>query len=150
MIYFKTWWNRKCPITFLTLINCVFSLVLIKCCPTSHKGLEFRFIGSPQPAFRVGILCRWYISFLESVLVAVFLTHVSICANADAIANIKSKIIVLCWHFFINVIFFLPFQKFKTKIKLEKNPYTQANTCLLHILRNFKDIFKYKCFTLYL
>ena len=47
--------------------------------------------------------------------------------------------------------FFLPLQKFKTiKIKLEKNTYTQANMCLLHISRNFKDIFKYICFTLYL
>ena len=46
---------------------------------------------------------------------------------------------------------FLPLQKFKTfKIKLEKNTYTQANTCLLHILRNFKDIFQYIYFTIYL
>ena len=44
---------------------------------------------------------------------------------------------------FLPTWFFLPFQKFKNiKIKLEKNPYTQASTCLLHISRNFKDIFK--------
>ena len=46
---------------------------------------------------------------------------------------------------------FLPLQKFKTiKIELEKSTYTQTNTCLLHISMNFKDIFKYICFTLYL
>ena len=42
-------------------------------------------------------------------------------------------------------------QNFRTiKIKPEKNPYTQANTCLVHISRNLKNIFKYMCFTLYL
>ena len=52
---------------------------------------------------------------------------------------------------FLSTLLFLPLQKFKTiKIKQEKNPYTQANMCLLHISRNFKDIFKYICFTLYL
>ena len=43
-------------------------------------------------------------------------------ANADAIANVKSKIIVSRQHFFADKIF-LPLQKFKTiKIKPEKNP----------------------------
>ena len=58
-----------------------------------------------------------------------------------------------CYHIdtFLPTWFFLPLQKFKTiKIKLEKNTYTQANMCLLHISRNFKDIFKSICFTLYL
>ena len=41
--------------------------------------------------------------------------------------------------------FFLPLQKFKTtKIKLEKNPYIQANTCLLHVSRILK-IFSNLC-----
>ena len=71
-------------------------------------------------------------------------------ANADMIADVKSKIIVLCRHF-LPTWFFLPHQKFKTiKIKLEKKTYTQVNTCLLHISRNLKDIFKYICFSLYL
>ena len=47
--------------------------------------------------------------------------------------------------------FFLPLQKFKTiKIKLEKNPSTQKNRCLLHISRTFKDVFEYICFIIYL
>ena len=46
---------------------------------------------------------------------------------------------LFCWRDFNR-----PLQKFKTiKIKPEKNPYTQANTCLLHVSRNFKDIFKF-------
>ena len=45
----------------------------------------------------------------------------------------------LCW-----CDFFLPLQKFKTiKIKPEKNPCAQASTCLIHVSRNFKDIFKF-------
>ena len=73
-------------------------------------------------------------------------------ANADMIADVKSKIIVSRRHFFADMIFSATSQKFKTiKIKPEKIPlYTQTNACLLHISRNFKDIFKYICFTLYL
>ena len=61
-------------------------------------------------------------------------------ANADVIADVKSKITVSRQHFFGDVIFCATWKgKFKTtKIRLEKNPYTQANTCLLHISRNFK------------
>ena len=45
---------------------------------------------------------------------------------------------------FLPTRFFLSLPKFKIiKIKLEKNTYTQANTYLLHISRNFKYIFKY-------
>ena len=73
-------------------------------------------------------------------------------ANADVIADVKSKIIVSRRHFFVDVIFSATSQKFKTiKIKPEKIPlYTQTNTCFLHISRNFKDIFRCICFTLYL
>ena len=70
--------------------------------------------------------------------------------NADVIAEVKAKSL---YHIgtFLSMWFFLPLQKFRTiKIKLEKNTYTQANMCLQHISRNFKDIFKYICFTLYL
>ena len=71
-------------------------------------------------------------------------------ANADVIADLKNKIIVSRRHFFADVIV-LPLQKFKTiKIKPEKNLYTQTNMCLLDVSRNFKGIFKYICFTLYL
>ena len=63
-------------------------------------------------------------------------------ANADMISDMKSEIIVSRQYFFVDVLFLL-LEKFKTiKIKPEKNTYTQANTCLLHISRNFKDIFK--------
>ena len=66
------------------------------------------------------------------------------------IADAKSKITVLPWHFFVDVIF-LSLQKFKTiKIKPEKNPFNQTNTCLLRISRNFENIFKHICFTPYL
>ena len=66
--------------------------------------------------------------------------------NADVIADVKSKIIV---QHFSAMWFFLLLQKFKTiKIKSEKNPYTQANKYLLHISKNFKDIFIYILFSL--
>ena len=69
-------------------------------------------------------------------------------ANVNVIAKVKSRITVSHQHFFADVIF-LPLEKFKTiKIKSEKNFYTQTNTYLLHISRNFKDIFKHICFTL--
>ena len=71
-------------------------------------------------------------------------------ANADVVADLKSKIIVSRRHLFADVIV-LPLQKFKTiKRQQEKNPYTQTNTYLLHISKNFKGIFKCICFTLYL
>ena len=65
-----------------------------------------------------------------------------------------------CWHekqnhcikseIFCQRDFFLTLQKFKTiNIKLEKNPYNKAKTCLVHISRNFKDIFKDTCFNFY-
>ena len=66
-------------------------------------------------------------------------------ANADMITNMKSKIIVSHQHFFADVIF-----SATSKVQNYQNPYTQTNTCSLHISRNFKDIFKYICFTLYL
>ena len=57
-------------------------------------------------------------------------------ANADVIADVKSKIIVSRWHFFADVIFFAT-----SKVQSYQNLYTQTNTCSLHISRNFKDIF---------
>ena len=74
-------------------------------------------------------------------------------ANADVIADVKIKIkIIVSQGTFLPTWFFLPLQKFKTiKIKLENKTYAQANTCLLHIIsKDFKDIFKYICFSLYL
>ena len=65
--------------------------------------------------------------------------------NADVIADVKSKIIVSRRHFFADVIF-----SATSKVQNYPNLYTQTNTCSLHISRNFKDIFKYICFTLYL
>ena len=61
------------------------------------------------------------------------------------ITNVKSKIIVSHQHFFADVIF-----SATSKVQNYQNPYTQTNTCSLHISRNFKDIFKYICLTLYL
>ena len=66
-------------------------------------------------------------------------------ANADVIAYMKSKILVSRQHFFSDVIF-----SATSKVQNYQNPYAQTNTCSLHISRNFKDIFKYICFTLYL
>ena len=72
--------------------------------------------------------------------IAVFLTHVGICWmptwKAKSLHHVGT---FFCWRDFNR-----PLQKFRTiKIKPEKNPYTQANTCLLHVSRNFKDIFKF-------
>ena len=66
-------------------------------------------------------------------------------ANADVIADVKSNITVSRWHFFVDVIF-----SATLKVQNYQNPYTQTNIRSLHISRNFKDIFKYICFTLYL
>ena len=63
-------------------------------------------------------------------------------ANANVIAAVKAKSLD-------HVGTFLP-TWFFLKIKQEENTYTQTNTCLLHVSRNFKDVFKYICFTLYL
>ena len=83
---------------------------------------------------------------------SVFLTHVSIRQMPTWLPTWKAKSL---YHVstFLPTWFFVPLEKekFKTiEIKLEKNPYTQANTCLLHTSRNFKDILIYISFTLYL
>ena len=80
--------------------------------------------------------------------ISVFLT--SICRMPTWLPTWKAKSL---YHVgtFLPTWFFLPLEKFKTiKIKPEKDPYTQTNTCLLHMSRNFKEILKYICFTLYL
>ena len=91
---------------------------------------------------------NWY--FLCHLLAhPVFLTYVGIRQMPTWLPTWKAKSL---YHVgtFLPTWFFLPLQKFKTiKIKWEKNLYTQANTCLLHISRNFKDIFKYIWFTPY-
>ena len=60
-------------------------------------------------------------------------------ANANVIADMKSKITVSRRQFFADVIF-----SATSKVQ------NYQNKTLLHISRNFKDIFKYICFTLYL
>ena len=88
--------------------------------------------------------------FIKKVREPVFLTHVGLWQMLTWLLMWKTKSL---YHVstFLPMGFFLPLQKFETiKIKLEKNSYTQTNACLLHISRNFKDIFKYMCFTLYL
>ena len=65
-------------------------------------------------------------------------------ANADVIADVKSKIIVSRRHFFADVIFSATSRKFRTiKIKSEKTPlYTQTNTCIFQgILRIFSNVY---------
>ena len=82
--------------------------------------------------------------------IAVFLTLINIQQMLMWLPTWKAKSFY-CIDNFLPTWFFLPLQKFITiKIKLEKNSYTQTNACLLHISRNFKHIFKYICFTLYL
>ena len=91
----------------------------------------------------------WKICFCKyqySVL-AVFLTHIGIQKMLTWLPMWKAKLLYhvgkKCKRFF------LPLQKFKTiEIEPEKNPYTQASMCLLHISRSFKDNFKYIYFTL--
>ena len=57
---------------------------------------------------------------------------------------VKSKIIVSCWHFFADMIFsaIWKVQTYENKTREKSLYYTQTNTCLLHISRNFKVIFK--------
>ena len=66
-------------------------------------------------------------------------------ANADVIADVKSKIIESRRHFFADVIFFTTWKVQNYQNKTGKNPNIQTNTYLLHISSNFKDIFKYIC-----
>ena len=62
-------------------------------------------------------------------------------ANVNVIANVKSKITVSCQQFSSDVIFSATSKVQNYQIKPEKNPYTQANMCLLHISKNFIYIF---------
>ena len=64
--------------------------------------------------------------------------------KAVVIADVKSKIIVSRWHF-CRGDFLWHF-----KIQNYQNPYTRTNMCSIPISKNFKYIFKYICFTLYL
>ena len=82
--------------------------------------------------------------------ITVFLTHINIRQMPTWLPLWKAKWFY-CVGYFLPTWLFLPLRKFRTiKIKLEKSPYTQINASLLHISRNFEDIFKYICFTLYL
>ena len=80
----------------------------------------------------------------KNVTRTVFVTHVGICRMPTWKAKSFYRVSI-----FLPTWFFLPLRKFRTiKIKLETNFYAQTNACLLHVTRNFKDIFKYICFTL--
>ena len=82
--------------------------------------------------------------------ISVFLTHVSIQQMLTWLLTSKKKITTSCWYFFADMILCATWKgKFETiKIKLEQNPNTQKNMCLLHISKNFKNIFKYKLYSL--
>ena len=78
--------------------------------------------------------CSWSIN---SLMYAVFLTHVGIRQMPMRLPTWKAKSLYHVSTFLLTW-FFLPPEKFKTiKIKPEKDPYTQTNTCLLHMSRNF-------------
>ena len=130
------WEVKLCNMANLKIPE-VFSKKYVLDPPSLHPPCHFDFFwNSPFQVLKL--------------LFTVFLTHVGIQQMLMWLPMWKAKSL---YHVgtFLPMWFFLPLQKFKTiKIKLEKNTYTQANTCLLHISRNFKDIFKYICFTLYL
>ena len=111
-------------------------------------------VSSTRRKFTVSVIVFWVLICLILVifliisffLYTVFLTHIGIWQMPTLSPKWKAKSLYHVSTFLLTR-FFLPFQKLKTiKIKLEKNPYTKANMCLLHISRNFKDIFKYMCF----
>ena len=116
---------------------------------------ELRFFNMPENLeiilVEINLIkAKWLICGCYRLPSPVFLTCASIRQMPTWLPTWKAK---LLYHVstFLSTWFFLPLQKFTTiKIKLEKNLYTQANMCLLHISRNFKDIFKYVCFILYL
>ena len=92
-----------------------------------------------------GFLCKlWYLARLDFS----YSNSRRHSANADVIADVKSKIILSRRQFFAEVIFSATSKVRTIKIKLEKNSYTQMRA--YNISRNFKVIFKYICFTLYL
>ena len=103
-----------------------------------HQQIKSSYISQQNQKNAIKIKTQW----------PVFLTRVGFRQMPTRLPTWKAKSL---YHVgtFLPTWFFLPLQKFKTiKIKWEKNLYTQANTCLLHISRNFKDIFKYIWFTL--
>ena len=128
--------SAKCPLTSPIIQGLILNMVV---------KLPPRFWNNGLVSSRASLT-----SWEEGASLAVFLTHVGIQQMPTWLPTWKAKSL---YHVgtFLPTWFFLPLQKFKTiKTKLEKNTYTQANTCLLHISRNFKDIFKYICFTRYL
>ena len=100
------------------------------------------------------ILCLLQVQYLKftsnAYMVQQFLTYIGIQQKLTWLPTWKAKSFYRVGNFVLTW-FFLPLRKFRIiKIKLKKNSYTQTNACLLHISGNFKDIFKYICFTLYL
>ena len=96
------------------------------------------------------VYCFIFCCFGTCSTYPVFLSHVGIRQMLTWLMTWKAKSLHHI-NIFLPTWIFPQLQMFKIiKIKPEKNPYTQANTCLLHISRNFNDIFKYIYFTLYL
>ena len=71
-------------------------------------------------------------------------------ANADVNADAKSKILVSSRHFFANVIFSATSKVQNCQNKTGEKSLHPNKYLLNTISRNVKDIFKYKCFTVYL
>ena len=70
-------------------------------------------------------------------------------ANADVTADAKSKIIVSRRHFFADMFSAISkVQNYQNKTRENLLYLYPNNTCLLHISRNFEDIFTYIFFTL--
>ena len=104
-----------------------------------HIGTYFSHYLRDNPTDLISTIVMVYSSDIS-----VSLTHVGI--RQILTCDCRHGKVRLLYHFgtFLPTWFFLPLQKFKTiKTKMGKNPYTQANMCLLHISRNFKDIYKY-------
>ena len=104
-------------------------------------------ITAPVIKWRVFLLQSAYIGLLFDCWVqTIFLTHVGIRQMPTWLPKN---------HFIASAIFcrrdfFCHFESSELSKKTGEKLYTQTNACLLHISRNFKDIFKYICFTLYL
>ena len=110
--------------------------------PNKHKSLSLFHINACSLNKNFDDLdhllkCTNKVQFVRG---PVFLTHVGIRQMPMWLLMWKAKSL---YHVstFLPMRFFLPLQKFKTiKIKLEKSPYTQANTYLLHFSRKIFSI----------
>ena len=90
----------------------------------------------------------WFIDFVTKGSCFSLPNSCQHSANADVFADMKSKIIVSCWYFFADMVFSATSKVQNYQNKTGEKSLNSNKYCLLHISRNFKDTFRYICFSL--